>query len=229
MKYLLIIPARGGSKGIPKKNITELNGIPLIEYTIKAAHKVISEKECIQAIVSTDNEEIRRVAINAGADVPFLRPAGMSEDSSSSLDYILHAIEFFSNNNVEIQNIIILQPTSPLRNANDIVSAIDLYESEKSNCLISVYEEHTVNSKIIYKQKGKFGYPVDNAHNFGQRRQDEEPILVRNGAIYITNVHFLRTESRIISNKPLVYIMPKYRSINIDTYDDLSLATKMLS
>ena len=228
MKYLIIIPARGGSKGIPKKNISNLNGFPLIQYSIESALDVSLKIKNINVIVSTDNDEIKNVACNLGADVPFLRPEILANDTSASIDYILHAIEFFSESDIKIENIIILQPTSPLRTSKDIIEAINLYERKKGASLISVYEEHTLNNKIIYTRGGHYGYPVDEAHNLGQRRQDDEIYLVRNGAIYITHVDYLKTEKKIISDKPIVYVMPKYRSINIDTQDDLLAAEKLL-
>lgn len=229
MKYLIIIPARGGSKGIPKKNIVPLKGSPLIHYTIDAALRVVSNRSDIHAIVSTDDVEIKKVALRSGIEVPFLRPQIISNDHSSSVDYILHAIEFYFQKNIDIENIIILQPTSPLRQATDIINAIDLFNNENTDSLISVYEEHTLNNKITYKQDGKYGLPLDEAHNFGHRRQDDSTFLVRNGAIYITSVNWVKDSGKIVSNNPLIYLMPKYRSVNIDTHDDLFIAEKMLS
>ena len=96
MKYLIIIPARGGSKGIPKKNIFLLKGMPLIKYTIDTALQVIADNDDMHAIVSTDDDEIKKIALNLGINVPFLRPKDLSEDHSSSSDYILHALNFYS-------------------------------------------------------------------------------------------------------------------------------------
>ena len=229
MKYLIIIPARGGSKGIPKKNIFLLKDLPLIKYTIDSALQIIANYDGIEAIVSTDDDEIKKVALNLGIEVPFLRPRALSEDHSSSSDYILHALDFYSNQNICIENIIVLQPTSPLRDASDIENAIDLFNNKNSDSLISVYEEHTLNDKIIYEQDGDYGIPMDKAHNAGLRRQDDSGFLVRNGAIYICSVNFFKNTGKIVSNKPLTYLMPKYRSVNIDTYDDLLVAEKLLS
>jgi len=229
LKYLIIIPARGGSKGIPKKNIFLLKGMPLIKYTIDTALQVIADNDDMHAIVSTDDDEIKKIALNLGINVPFLRPKDLSEDHSSSSDYILHALNFYSEQNIHIENIVVLQPTSPLRHASDITNAIDLFSNKKSETLISVYEEHTLNNKIMYKQEGEYGIPMDNAHNAGLRRQDDVGFLVRNGAIYICNVNFFKNTGKLVSNKPLIYLMPKYRSVNIDTHDDLLVAEKLLS
>lgn len=228
MNYLIIIPARGGSKGIPKKNIVKINSLPLIQYTINAALGVVSVRPDISAIVSTDDEEIKDVALNAGIDVPFLRPFRLSDDTSTSSEYVKHAIEFYSKQGVTVKNIIILQPTSPLRVTQDVLVSIDLFENENKPSLISVYEEHTVNSKIIYMRNGNCGQPASLQHSEGLRRQDDRAFLVRNGAIYITDVNFFQSSSKIVSDEPLVYVMPKHRSINIDTLDDLMVAKKML-
>lgn len=229
MKYLIIIPARGGSKGIPKKNIFLLKGMPLIKYTIDSALEVAANYNDIQAIVSTNDVEIKKIALNLGIEVPFLRPNDLSEDHSSSSDYILHALEFYSQQDIDVENVIVLQPTSPLRQADDVLKAINLFNNKSSDSLISVYEEHTLNNKIIYKQDGSYGVPMDKEHNAGFRRQDDSGFLVRNGAIYICSVDFFKNTGNIVSNKPLIYLMPKYRSVNIDTHDDLLVAEKLLS
>lgn len=229
MKYLIIIPARGGSKGIPKKNIVSLKGSPLIQYTIDAALRVVTDRHDIHAIVSTDDVEIKKVALRSGIEVPFMRPQIISGDHSSSVDYILHAIKFYSQQNIDIENIVVLQPTSPLRRSLDILNAIELFNNNNSDSLISVYEEHTLNDKIFYQKNGDYGSPVNKEHNAGLRRQSDNAFLVRNGAIYISSVNFLKESGKIVSNKPLIYIMPKYRSVNIDTRDDLFVAEKMLS
>ena len=227
MKYLIIIPARGGSKGI-HKNISLLNGEPLIKYTIDSALQVIDDisdkKRLFQLIIMK-----LKKALSFGIEVPFLRPKEISKDQSSSSDYIMHALDFYSERHIRIENIIILQPTSPLRYASDITNAIDLFNNKSSDSLISVYEEHTLNNKIIYKQDGDYGIPIDIEHNAGFRRQDDSSFLVRNGAIYICNVDFFRNTGNIVSNKPITYLMPKYRSVNIDTHDDLLVAEKLLS
>ena len=228
MNYLIIVPARGGSKGIPKKNIVPLNNLPLIRYTTDVAVSVVKTRADITAIVSTDDVAIKDIALSSGITVPFLRPSSLSDDTSASTDYVKHALEFYWRRGIEVKNVIILQPTSPLRVMQDVLTSIELFEKENKLSLISVYEEHTINSKIIYTQNGNIGIPASLKHSAGMRRQDDAPLLVRNGAIYITNVKFFQESSKIVSNEPLVYVMPKYRSINIDTLEDLIVAEKML-
>jgi CMP-N-acetylneuraminic acid synthetase len=229
LRYLIIIPARGGSKGIPRKNLVNLNKTPLIEYTIKAALQTSSLIKDIHVIVSTDDEDIKKISEKLGADVPFLRPDKLSGDFSPSVEYVNHAIKFFSSKGDSPENVIILQPTSPLRTSDDVVKAIKLFNNFKENTLISAYEDQTLNDKIMYTLEGHYGTPLNLSHNTGTRRQDDDPILIRNGAIYITKVKFLKENGNLFSERPIIYLMPKSRSINIDTLEDLRIAENSLN
>ena len=229
MKYLLIIPARGGSKGIPRKNLVPLNNIPLIEYTIKVALEVAFLIDHVHAIVSTDDEDIKNLSIELGIDVPFLRPDKFSDDFSSSIQYVNHAIKYFSLKGHCPENVIILQPTSPLRTTQDVLSAVGLFNQCDGSSLISAYEDHTINEKIIYTLKGRLGIPLSLYHNAGSRRQDDSSVLIRNGAIYITRVQYLKDKGHLVSEEPIIFVMPKSRSINIDTHEDLLMAEKILN
>lgn len=224
MKYLIIIPARGGSKGIPQKNIIDLNNIPLIGHTINAAKETASIIQNTRIIVSTDDEKIRKISQKLGAQVPFLRPKKLSGDLSPSIEYVNHALEFFLSKGEYPEHVIILQPTSPLRTSNDIVSSIELYEKHNDNSLISAYEDETINEKIMYKLSGNHGIPLSFSHNTGNRRQDDPAVLIRNGAIYITKVDYIKDNGCLVSERPLIFLMPKSRSINIDSPEDLVIA-----
>lgn len=228
MKYLLIIPARGGSKGIKNKNIININGHPLIKYTIKAALAAQKKLKNSKVIVSTDSKKIREISINCGANVPFLRSRSISNDKSLSSEYISHALKYFLDKNQFIENIIILQPTSPLRTKENIIKAVKLFEQNSKETLISAYKENYLNDKGTYRLVGNYGKPNSIFHNKGGRRQDDRTTVVRNGAIYIFDVKFFIKEKKIISDSPLIYLMKKSQSINIDTYDELFLAEKML-
>ena len=228
MKYLIIIPARGGSKGIPRKNVVPLNNIPLIGHTIKVALEVASLVNGVHAIVSTDDEDIKQLSIELGIDAPFLRPEKFSDDFSSSIEYVNHAIKFFSSKGSCPENVIILQPTSPLRTTQDVLSAIELFSTCDGSSLISAYEDNTINEKIMYTLRGRLGIPLSLSHNAGSRRQDDSAVLIRNGAIYITNVHYLKDNGHLVSEEPIIFVMPKSRSINIDTPEDLMMAKKLL-
>lgn len=228
MKYLCIIPARCGSKGIPFKNIIDVSGKPLISYTIDMAMKLKEENMISKVIVSTDCEEIEKVAISHNAEVPFLRPSEISGDKAKSIDFVLHSLSYYEKLNDYYDAVIILQPTSPLRTYDDLKESIDLFTTKKSESLISVYEEETINDLIMYHKEADFAIAVNENHNKGVRRQDHGSIYIRNGAIYITSTEYLQKEEKIISDKPLLKIMEKKNSVNIDTYDDLEYVRNIL-
>lgn len=220
-KYLVIIPARGGSKGIPKKNIVDVAGRPLIAYSIDVANKLLSDGYVQTAIVSTDSKEIVEVARSHNACVPFLRPQNISDDKAKSVDFMLHAIDYYKNEGVEYDATILLQPTSPLRTTNDVVEAIRIFEETEAESLISVYREDYICDLVCYHKKDNLGVPLNKKHNAGVRRQEHDKFYVRNGAIYITDVNYLINEQKIISDNPAIYVMPKNKSVNLDTKEDL--------
>jgi CMP-N-acetylneuraminic acid synthetase len=229
MRYLLIIPARGGSKSIPKKNIIDVAGKPLIAYSIEVANELKKRVQYIDCIVSTDSKEIAKVSEEYGADVPFLRPSDISGDKAKSISFILHALEFQKVKGKEYDAMILLQPTSPLRTVEDLLNAIEIFEEEEGTSLISVYKEEYINDLVSYKKEGNKAIPLNPNHNKGVRRQDHGAIYVRNGSIYITKVNYLLNNENIISDNPLLFEMSKGSSINIDTPDDLELIRWVLS
>ncbi len=229
MKILCIIPARGGSKGIPKKNIIDVNGKPLIAYTIEEAVKA-KNKGCIdKVIVSTDDVEIAETAKAFGAEIPFLRPASISGDKAKSVEFMQHALEYFAHINEVFDAVLLLQPTSPLRNAEDIQNAIQMYENSKNDSLISAYEEEYINDLVLYAMDadGKTSKPLNPMHNKGVRRQDHGSLYVRNGCVYISSCELL-AKGFVIGEAPLMYVMDKNRSVNVDTYEDLELLRKLI-
>ncbi len=226
--FLVIIPARGGSKAIKDKNIVDVCGKPLIEYTIVPALKLRNRPDVKKVIVSTDSSKIASVAEQSGIDVPFLRPQELAADHSKSIDYVLHALDFFEQKHLCFDAVIILQPTVPLRTYADLVQAIELFAANKSDSLISVFKEEYICDLVLYKKEGNLAIPVNQAHNKQVRRQEHGATYVRNGAIYITAVEYLRQTHQIIADSPLCYVMPKSRSINIDTMEDLNMARAIL-
>ena len=158
-KILAIIPARGGSKGLPGKNIKKLAGKPLIAWTIDQAKK---SKYIDKLIVSTDSKEIAEISKKYGAEIPFLRSKKLAQDNSSIYDVIFDAINWFKKNNIDFDLIILLEPTSPLRENNDIDNAVELFINnwDKANSLVSVSEIHLENPFITLKIKGKFIKPL---------------------------------------------------------------------
>jgi N-acylneuraminate cytidylyltransferase len=224
MKDLILIPARGGSKGIPGKNIKHLSGRPLIYHTIDAATAVaVSNDIC----VSTDSEEIIRVVREYGLDVPFKRPACLATDTASSYDVIRHAIDFYRQKNIDYNRLILLQPTSPFRAAMHIREALALYETEldmvvsvkitKANPYFTIFEEN----QDGFLEPSKPG-------NF-TRRQDCPAVYEYNGAIYVMNVQSLKNGPPVSFSKIRKYVMTEEDSLDIDTNIDWIVAEAILS
>jgi N-acylneuraminate cytidylyltransferase/CMP-N,N'-diacetyllegionaminic acid synthase len=229
LKILCIIPARGGSKGIPKKNIIDVSGKPLIAYTIEPAIEVMKKAYVDKVIVSTDSQEIADIAIQYGAEVPFLRPEDISGDKAKSVEFMSHALEFYIKLGIKYDAILLLQPTSPLREEEDLIKAIEMFRDSNNDSLISAYEEEYINDLVIYKlaQDGKTSIPVSPLHNKGVRRQDHGSTYVRNGCIYLSSSELI-DKGFVIGETPLMYIMDKNKSVNVDTMEDLELLRKLL-
>lgn len=218
-----LIPARGGSKGIPGKNTKNLSGKPLIAWTIEAALK---SKVCSRLIVSTDSQEIKKIAQDFGAEVPFIRPKHLASDTATSISVINHAIEYLRNEGIkESDYILLLQPTSPLRNEEDIQNVITIGQSKYAVAVISVTESHyhPCKTHMITPQGVLQRFFKNNSDN--ERRQDLPIVYAENGAIYLNRISSLVEEQTFIpENKTYPYILPPERSIDIDTSWDLYLA-----
>jgi len=229
MKILSLIPARCGSKGVPNKNIVDVNGKPLIYYSIHQAIQLREKGLVDEVVVSTDCEKIAEISKKYGAQVPFLRPKNIAGDDSKSIEFYLHALSFFEKKGVYFDAVLLLQPTSPIRSQDILEKAINTFIEGDSNSLISIYKEEYINDLVMYKL-GKSGCleALNRSHNKGVRRQEHGDILVRNGSIYLTRSTYLKREQNIISNNPLFVESPKQHSINIDTYEDLELARVVL-
>jgi len=224
LTYLAIIPARGGSKGIPQKNLVNLKGNPLLYYAIKVAEGIQSIKE---VTVSSDDDKILSVATQYGA-FPLKRPIELSLDSTLTSEVIHHTIVQRARE-LDFQHIILLQPTSPLRTKNDVEEAIKIYEADTScDALISVYKpsEHPFKGFVLTPQNKLEGYFSLKAPF--SRRQDLPEIYMPNGAIYIFSVEKFMKEKIIPQTNIIPYIMPAEKSIDIDTFSDLEIAEVMM-
>lgn len=229
MKILVIIPARGGSKGIKDKNIIDVCGKPLIQYSINQSLELKKISLVDEIIISTDSQKIAEMGRKLGANVPFLRPESISGDKAKSIDFILHAINYYEEKNIFFDAVLLLQPTSPMRDGKLLESAIKLFKECKSDSLISCYKEEYINDLVMYKSKvGNVLIPLNEKHNKGVRRQDHGDVFVRNGAIYLTSVKYLKETEQIISDYPLLIEMRKSQSINIDTLEDLEILKRAL-
>tara|TARA_R110002072_G_scaffold20688_2_gene74825 strand:+ start:27108 stop:27791 length:684 start_codon:yes stop_codon:yes gene_type:complete len=219
MKPLIVIPARGGSKGIPGKNTKLLNGKPLINYTIDVARSIFDDE---RIIVSTDAESIKLVVESTGLFVPFLRPKELSTDTATSYDVLLHAMNFAKDSGVEFDTVILLQPTSPFRTSIHIKEALQLYSSD-IDMVVSV-KESDENPYYSLFEEDQNGFLEKSKEGQFTRRQDCPKVYSYNGAIYIINPESLHSTTLSEFKKIRKYSMPSINSIDLDTPLDWELA-----
>lgn len=224
MKNIGIIPARSGSKGLPGKNIKIFNNKPLIAYTILAA---LDSGIFDQVVVSTDSHEYAEIAVKYGAVVPFLRSKKNSTDNASSYDVICEVLDYYKHRGVTYDTFCLLQPTSPLRNARDIVNAYSIYEKKKATSVISVCE-------VDYHPDICNTLPADGCmngfldkHTQKKGRQLLERSYRINGAIYISECEIYVSTGDFYQEKSYSYIMDKERSFDIDNWLDFYIAEQV--
>ncbi|MDD4966485.1 acylneuraminate cytidylyltransferase family protein [Halothiobacillus sp.] len=218
---LALIPARGGSKGLPGKNIRPLKGRPLIGWSIEAAR---ASRYVSRIVVSSDDEEILAVARDQGAETPFRRPASLAGDATPGMDVVLHALDQLAG----FEWVVLLQPTSPLRLAADIDAAIEQCLKTNAPACVSVCEapaspwwmfevgaECRMRSFLPAEQR-----PV--------RRQDLPDLYALNGAVYVAKTEWLRMSLSFLTEETVAYVMPPARSVDIDTLFDFQLAECLL-
>lgn len=224
---IAIIPARGGSKGLPGKNIKELCGKPLIAYTIEAA---LGAEEIDRVIVSTDSMEIAEIAEKYGAEVPFMRPAELANDTASAVDVYLHAVSFVEQQTgIVMDKFMVLLPTAPLRKAEHIKEALGLFRASKANTLVSMKEADTPIS--WYFEKDEIGR-VHNAelgkYNAIANRQCNQKYYIPNGAIYILDTKLLRSKRTYYDDNTFAYIMSAEESVDIDYEFEFEMAEYLM-
>ena len=226
-KILGIIPARGGSKGIPNKNIKLLGGKPLISYTIEAA---LESKFLTDFIVSTDSELIKEVSLGYGAKVPFIRPLELSHDKALAIPTVQHAVKSFEKIvGHQYDYIIMLQPTAPLRKAEDIDKSLEKLISSGLDSTISVVDVnnyHPVKMKSIENDR-LVDYINTDLEN--PPRQGLPAVYIVNGAIYATKRDVFMSKNTFKGDSCMPYIMPDERSVNIDTMADFVVAEYFLT
>jgi N-acylneuraminate cytidylyltransferase len=215
----VIIPARGGSKGVPGKNIKLLNGKPLIQYTIEAAKKVFPvETIC----VSTDNPEIALVAESLGLTVPFIRPQELATDTAGTYEVLLHAIKQYESYGFYADVLILLQATSPFRTAEQIIDGIEMFD-DTCEMVVSV-KETKANPYYVLKEENEEGWLVPSKKSNFLRRQDCPKVYELNGAIYIINIEALKQKSISEFTNIKKYVMDEVSSHDIDTMWDWNIA-----
>lgn len=218
---IAIIPARGGSKRLPGKNVKLLANKPLIAWTIKAA---LESNVFDHVFVSTDSDEIAKVAKTFGAEVPFLRPVEIATDTATTNDVVTHLVEWFEKEYIkEVTTVAILQPTSPLRNAQHIQEAFQVMKDKQAKAVVSVCElEHPIQFCNTLGLDGSMDGFIDPQNM--KRTQDLEPYYRLNGAIYFLCREYVDRLSKLYSQGTYSYIMSSSSSIDIDTEDDFNLS-----
>ncbi len=226
MNILAIIPARGGSKGVYRKNVRDLNGKPLISYTIEAAKK---SKYINRLVVSTDDFEIAETSKKYGAEIPCLRPEDLSGDVAPTVDCVVHMLNYLKESEGYIPtHVMLLQCTSPLRNFKHINEAVEKLKSSSENALISVCESEVnpywtnVFDGELLKPFIKDGYKIT-------RRQDLPDVYRINGAIYLIETELLLKEKTFQPSSLTGYVMDSYYSIDIDTELDFKIAEVIMN
>ena len=223
MCNLFLIPARGGSKGVKRKNIRELDLRPLITYSIEFG-LLVRQKDTDVVCVSSDDEEILDIASMYDGVVALKRPEEFATDVAKTIDVAQHAIMHFNRNNQFFQNLTLLQPTCPFRRKHTYLKALKIMKEHNHSSLISVKKEEYIYPSVSYKPKGDILHPLTAKHNAGGRRQDEVPYFVRTGNLYLVNVDFLMESNSFISARPAYVENDIFEAINIDTEEDLKLA-----
>ena len=224
MKILVIIPARGGSKGIPHKNIKPLNGKPLILYTIDEARQIVSDDDIC---VSTDDPEIIKCVEGYGLVVPFVRPEELATDTAGSYEVLLHALSFYEKQGRHYDAVLLLQNTSPFRRAEQIKEALKLYTSDV-DMVVSV-KECAANPYYCVFEEDDNGYlHVCKGDGNIYRRQDAPKVYEYNGAIYIMNAETLKTTHMHKMQKRVKYVMDEMSSFDLDTMTDWNIAETII-
>ena len=226
MKVLGIIPARGGSKGIPNKNRKMLQGKPLMQYTIESA---LASKKLCKVIFSSEDEQLNALAQKLGVEVPFIRPERYSRDNSPSIDLVKHALQTLSKENECYDAVCLLQVTSPFREAQFIDQAISKYEKAETDSLISVIEvpqEHNPHWVFETNDSGHL-IPAVGDKEIIKRRQDLPTAFIRDGAIYITKTEVVLKQNTLFGDS-ISYIQSNLETyVNIDTIEDWKKAEKI--
>lgn len=230
LKILGLIPARGGSKGIPRKNLKLLAGKELIRYTIEAA---LASEYLAELIVSTEDPAIAQVSREAGAGIPFMRPEALASDTAPTIDTILHAVDFYEKAGRTFDAVCLLQPTTPFRTTADIDLAIRRFTTHPADSLISVRPvPHRYNPHWIFE-------PLTDNEDYLQlatgeqqiipRRQALPPAYYRDGAIYLTRWEVLRDQRDLYGQKITYCVLDKSPEVNIDTPADWAEAERLMN
>jgi len=222
---LVLIPSRIGSKRVKNKNFIILKKKKLYEHSLQ--HAYLIKKKFKSTIIALSTDYVGKLKKKNYFDI-IKRPKDISGDKSKSKEYILHTLSFYKKKKIIFKNVVILQPTCPIRSKKDLIECIKIFTKKKVNSLISVYKETYVNDSVKYLSKNKLGLPVRKDHNHGTDGKKNKDYFVRNGSIYITSINYFLKTKNVISDRPYLYQMNKINSINIDTIEDLNLIKKFI-
>jgi CMP-N-acetylneuraminic acid synthetase len=228
MRVLGLIPARGGSKGIPRKNIRPLGGKPLLQYSAEAA---LASQRLARVILSTEDEEIAKVGLECGLEVPFLRPAELAEDTTPTLPVVQHALGWLEREGERFDAICLLQPTNPFRRAEHIDACIDLLEKSGADSAVTVLPVPAeYNPHWVYFQDESGGLRLSTGEETPiARRQALPPAFHREGSVYVTRRKIVMDENSLYGKHVVGYLMEADSSVNIDNQEDWERAVAMLS
>lgn len=220
MRTLVIIPARGGSKGIPRKNIKPFDGKPLIYYTIDCARAICLDEDIC---VSTDDDEIIQVVEDYGLKVPFKRPEELATDTAGTYEVLLHALDFYEKKGVHYDVVVLLQNTSPFRTPQQVKEALSLYR-EDVDMVVSVKECAANPYYCVFEENQEGFLHICKGEGNVFRRQDAPKVYEYNGAIYIMNAEVLKTTHMHKMQKRVKYVMDDLSSFDLDTMWDWKMA-----
>jgi len=223
-KILVVIPARGGSKGVPGKNIKPLAGKPLIYYTIEAAREVFQDK---QILVSTDDEAIKNCVEKTGLKVPFLRPKELATDTAGSYEVLMHALDFSEKHEFKPEVLLLLQATTPFRRAVHIREAMQFVD-EQTEMVVSVKESESNPYYVLFEENEQGWLEKSKKGNFVTRQQCPK-VYEYNGGIYYINVIALKEKPLKEFTKIKKYVMDEWSSHDIDTMLDWEVAKMILN
>ncbi len=225
-----MIPARGGSKGLPKKNVRPLCGKPLLAWSINTAQEVLTAHHG-RVVVSTDDPEIASIAKIHGAEVPFLRPSSLALDTTPSMDVVLHAITWFEGQGEQFDFVVMLEPTSPQRDAADILAALgNLAETADAESIVGIGKLESAHPAFVVSvREAGFIRPYQDQEIKVLRRQDLDDLYFFEGSLYISKIDSVKKRKSFYHEKTLGLIMPKWKTFEIDDLTDFILIEALMS
>ena len=229
MEALFVIPARGGSKGLPKKNIKSIAAKRLVVWSVEAAKKAAAIIGNCDLIISTDSQEIADVAKNYGAQIPFLRPDELASDTATSVDVMLHALNFMETSGKHYEYIAMIEPTSPQRDEHDLVNALQqLKNTTNAESIVGVCKTEGCHPLFLTKLNKGFLEPYENKTYKVYRRQEIDEVYFFEGSMYISKVESFKKRKSFYHEKTLGFEMPKWKSFEVDDMTDFLIIEKLL-